>query len=78
MPWWHILWTDRALRKIDEHGITPQEVEYVLFHPDEETVSRSSGLPAARGRTAAGREIFVVYRDHDDGVTVEPITAYEV
>lgn len=77
MPWWHIIWTDRATVKIKEHGLGRAEVEYLLMHPLEETVSRSSGLPAVRGRSKRGREIFVVFRQHD-AITIEPITAYEV
>lgn len=76
MPWIDIIWTDRFLEKIAEHGVSQDEVEWVLMEPAVEDFSRSTGLPLARGLTEAGRPLVVVFRWIDE-ITVEPITAYE-
>lgn len=66
---------------IARHGVTPDEVEEILYSPfATETVSESTGLPALLGRTDSGRELFVVYEiSTEGGVTVvRPKTAYDV
>ena len=75
MPWEHVIWTEDALRKIEEHGVTVEEVEWVLEHPNRRERSRSSGLPLVKGRTSRGRRLCVIYVRLDT-ITVEPITAY--
>lgn len=76
MPWIHAIFTDTARAKIAEHGISEDEVKQVLEEADVHTTSRSSGLPLAQGRTAAGRWLVVVYRELDP-ITWEVITAFE-
>jgi uncharacterized DUF497 family protein len=66
---------------ISEHGLTPEEVEFALFH--EETtfdVSDSSGRPIAFGVTGTGRFIVVVFEvlNPADPAIIRPITAYDV
>lgn len=66
---------------IAEHGLTPEEVESVLF--DENTtfdVSHSSGRPIAFGSTHTGRFIAVVFDllNLADPLIIRPITAYDV
>jgi uncharacterized DUF497 family protein len=66
---------------IAEHGLTPEEVESVLY--DEMTtfdLSDSSGRPIAFGRTDSGRFIAVVFEvlNLTDPLVIRPITAYEV
>jgi uncharacterized DUF497 family protein len=77
MAWVEVLWTDANRRHIAEHGIHVAEVEHVLRHPLQTTVSRTTGRPVAVGLTPAGRGVLVVY-DWLDDVTVYPITAYDV
>lgn len=80
MPWYEVVWNDNPggnIEHIAEHGLTPNDVEAVLFNPIETTVSRSSGRPAATGYTPDGRLIFVVYEEIDP-TTVYPVTAFEV
>jgi uncharacterized DUF497 family protein len=60
-----------------EHGISKEEIETVLFGPDDFDLSRSSGYPIVFGTTHTGRHIMVVY-EVVDADTVYPITAYEV
>jgi len=65
------------VRHIAEHGITQEEVEEVLEHPEGIETSHSSGRPIAFGETSTGRIIAVVYEEIDQD-TVYPVTAYEV
>lgn len=62
-------------------GLTPDEVEGVLYSPDPDAdTSDSSGRPVAFGTTATGKYIMVVYeRDEENHVVViRPVTAFEV
>jgi hypothetical protein len=68
---------DTGLPHIYGHGVTEDEVEYVLRGPGED-------LPAARnsrmklGQTAAGLYLQVIYVPDDDPRSVCVITAYEL
>ncbi len=81
MPWWQfIIWNDdpgENVDKISQHGLTIEDVEYVLMNPAKHVTSKSSGRPAVYGYTPDGDYIFVVYEEIDN-VTIEPITAYIV
>ena len=80
MPWYEVIWNYEPggnVEHIADHGLTPEDVEVVIFNPLETTVSHSSGRPVAAGYTSDGRLVFVVYEEIDDG-TVYPVTAYEV
>ena len=66
---------------IAEHGLTPDEVDFVLLDPRaSHDVSGSSGRPVVFGSTNTGRYIVVVYEvlNPDDPLIVRPITAYDV
>jgi hypothetical protein len=63
------------------HGLSPEEVEDVLYDPGaRDGVSRSTGRPVRIGWTGSGKYILVVYETAtDSGITVvRPVTAYEV
>ncbi len=80
MPYYEIMWDDEPggnAEHIAEHGLSPEDVEEVLFNPTGKDVSRSSGMPIAFGFTPDGRYILVVY-EQVDAVTIFPVTAYEV
>lgn len=65
---------------IQEHGISVDDVEDVIYNRDNETgTSNSSGEPCTFGWTQTGLHIMVVW-EHvcDDPRTIRPITAYEV
>jgi uncharacterized DUF497 family protein len=66
---------------INEHGLSPDEVETALV--DEDTtfdVSESSDRPIAFGTTNTGRYIAIVFdvSSPSDPFIVRPITEYEV
>ncbi len=81
----HVVWDlpddpEGNVAHIAEHGISPEEVEEVLFDPDSDTTfSRSSDNQITFGYTQDGRYIAVVW-EHvmDDPLTMRPITAYDV
>ena len=69
------------VRHVAAAGLTPAEVEEVLYAPDpDEDASDSSGRPAVFGTTSTGKYVIVVYVvDEENGVVVvRPVTAYEV
>jgi hypothetical protein len=77
MPFLDFQWTDETVEHIAEHGISQEDFEQVVCHPDSKGFSRSSRLPAAWGYTADGRYLMAVYEELD-GLTVVPVTAFEV
>jgi hypothetical protein len=77
MAWQFFLWFDDNLEHIEEHGISQEDFEHVVNHPDEFAVSHSSGLPCAFGYTLDGRYIVAVFEEIDNS-TIYPVTAYEV
>jgi uncharacterized DUF497 family protein len=82
MDFLHVIWDDEDLpdgnvQHIAEHGLTIEDVEYVLENPTAEEISSSTERPCCFGCTPAGEFIIVVYEPVDDE-TIYPITAYEV
>ena len=80
MPWFDFYWGDQPgdnLEHIAEHGLTREDVNYVVQNPTENIRSRSSNRLAVKGYTPDGRFLFVTYEMIDD-VTVYVVTAYEV
>jgi len=75
-----IIWNEEPggnVEHIEEHGLSAEDVEFVLANPDREDTSRSSGQPCVFGYTPDGIYVIVVYEQVDDG-TIYPVTAYEV
>lgn len=82
MRYFQIIWDEENdktgnVAHIAEHGLTPEEVEYVIENPSVEDTSHSSGRPCFFGYTPGGDYIVVVYDLVTDD-TIYPITAYEV
>jgi uncharacterized DUF497 family protein len=77
---WQIIWNDEPDANVDhvfEHGLTPDDVEFVLKNYVLTEVSRASNRPCTFGYTEDGRYIIVIYDQLDDD-TIYPITAYDV
>jgi uncharacterized DUF497 family protein len=75
-----IIWDDGPdgnVEHIDQHDLTPADVEFVLRHAREEETSDSSGRPCVFGYTPDEEYILVVFEWIDED-TVLPVTAYEV
>jgi uncharacterized DUF497 family protein len=65
------------VRHIAEHGLTVEDVEYVIEHAASEERSRSSNRLCVFGYTLSGDHIVVVIDEMDED-TIYPMTAYEV
>jgi hypothetical protein len=76
MPRFLFFWTPISVQKVEEHGLTTDDVEYVIQNPYRKSESRSSGDRLAEGYTEAGQWIVCIYRMLDPDM-VEPITAFE-
>jgi len=68
---------DENVAHIEEHGLTVEDVEFVLEKYESKGESRSSRRPCMFGYTPDGVYIIVVYDEIDED-TVYPVTAYEV
>ena len=80
MKFLRIIWDFEAngnVQHIDEHDLTPEDVEFVLRESDRETASDSSHRPCVFGYTPDDEYIIVVFEWIDED-TILPITAYEV
>ena len=67
------------VRHVEEHDLSPDEVESVLLDPDAtEGISRLTGHPLVRGYTYTGRYIVVIYDvESKDPPVIWLVTAYE-
>ncbi len=66
---------------IADNGLTPDEVEDVMYDPESRPVqSRSSRRPALIGSTSTGKTIIVIYERHNDAgmIVIRPVSAYEI
>jgi uncharacterized DUF497 family protein len=82
MRYVRVIWDDDAnpdgnVNHIAEHGLTIEDVEYVLESSTEEGESRSTGRTCCFGYTPGGDYIIVIYDELDED-TIYPVTAYEV
>lgn len=82
MKFVQIVWDDEDLpegnvQHIAEHGLTMEDVEYVLEHPAKDGSGSSTGRPCCFGHTRGGDFIIVVYEQVDED-SIYPVTAYEV
>ncbi len=75
MAWFDFFWTAAAIAKIEEHGLTTEEVEYVVQYPEDTETSRRTDRLIARGVCYNGKYIAVAY-EMIDKVTVMPVTAF--
>jgi uncharacterized DUF497 family protein len=84
MPSINIVWDledepDGNVQHIAEHGVSPDEVEQVIYGSlSNTTISNSSTNRITFGSTDDGRYLAVVW-EHvlDDPLTIYPITAYD-
>jgi len=77
---YEIIWNDEPDGNVDhifDHGLTPDDVEWVLENYDSKSKSHTSGRPCVFGYTEDGRYIIVVFDEIDED-TIYPVTAYDV
>ena len=80
MNFLRVIWdfeTNGNVQHIDEHDLTPEDVEFVLREADLEAASESSDRPCVFGYTPDDEYIIVVFEWIDED-TILPVTAYEV
>lgn len=80
MNFLRIIWdyeADGNVEHVDQHDLTPEDVEYVLKQATDQKTSQSSGRPCVFGYTPSDEYIIVVFEWIDDD-TILPVTAYEV
>lgn len=80
MAWTQIIWDSTPggnVEHIEEHGLEPEEVDFVLLNPQTMGKSHTTGRPCVFGYTPDDRYIIVVFEEID-GDTIIPWTAYEV
>ncbi len=75
MTWFDFFWTSETIAHIEEHGMTVEEVEFVIEHPEIKGFSRSSGDHRVEGESFNGKYIIAIYEMLDD-ITIMPITAF--
>jgi uncharacterized DUF497 family protein len=76
VDWLDVYWDAEAGAYLQQHGVSRADFEEVLRNPIGEDSSDSSGRPIRFGYSK-GRKLAVVY-EIMDGITVLPITTYEV
>jgi uncharacterized DUF497 family protein len=80
VKWTHVIWDSMPggnAEHVEEHGLTIQDVEYVLDNYVSAGCSQSSGNPCVFGYTPDDRFIIVIYEEVDEQ-TIFPVTAYDV
>ena len=77
MPHHEFLWTERAIQKVQDNGLTVQEVEYAVRNAARRDISRSSHRPLYFGRTPSGERICVPF-DEIEAVVIAPVTAFRI
>jgi uncharacterized DUF497 family protein len=75
-------WDEWNIEHIQQHGVTPEEIDEVLANQSSRVIenpSPTSDRPAIVGYTNAGRPLLIAYDLLDDDVPrrIYPITAYE-
>jgi hypothetical protein len=76
MPFRICLWTEKTIRYVAEHDVTPEEFAEAVNAPEWEGRSNSSGRTACKGYVN-GRLLFCIF-DVVDEVHIIPHNAYEI
>ncbi|TWT63176.1 BrnT family toxin [Rubinisphaera italica] len=77
MPYFVFIWDGENDAHIAEHGVTPEEAEFVVMNPDETETSQRYNRTYAYGFSQTDKFLKVVYEQFDE-LTVYVVTAYEV
>ena len=79
MPFYFVIWTLEAIEHLEQHGVTQDEFEQVVFLSRRAVIERSDSNPdnfTVVGTTDRGRELRCVWQVIDE-TTIVPVTAYE-
>lgn len=81
MAWFRYYWSDEPrdnVEKLADHGLTPDDFEFVFENCESEDVSNSSNRLIRFGRTRDGRFVAAVFEWDEIDVSVIPVTACEI
>ena len=81
MAYYEYLWSDEPGGKVEhiaEHGLTPDDFEFVFEKFEGSTMSEASGCPVRFGYSPGNRYVMVVFEWVEKNLVVLPVTAYEV
>jgi hypothetical protein len=81
MVWFEFVWSheeDGNVAHLAEHGLTPEDFEWVFMNYESEGVSRSTGRPIRFGETPDGRNVCIIFEWLEAEMVVYPVTAFEV
>jgi len=74
----YLYWKNHIVDKIiDRHGVSPEEVEEVIFEDEPELVRHGQNRFLIHGQTTAGRYLFIVLEQEEKEIYV-PITARDM
>ncbi|MGL6094981.1 MAG: hypothetical protein ACRC7O_04140 [Fimbriiglobus sp.] len=77
-----VIWDDEPggnVEHVSEHGLTPDEVDDILFGSTVDTASHATGRPCKCGWTTTGRHIIVIWDVvSEDPPIIMPVIAYDV
>jgi uncharacterized DUF497 family protein len=73
LPLYFFYWSEAALRKLDDHGVSPDDFEALVCSTAAHTRSRSTGRPMVIGEVD-GRDLVCVFERNGDSII--PVTAY--
>lgn len=78
MAWFQYYWSERAIDKITQHGLTQDDFEFAFENHFREEWSLSSDRPIRFGPALDGRRIVVVFEWVEVDMSLMPVTAYPV
>ncbi|MEJ7594921.1 MAG: hypothetical protein WKF77_25625 [Planctomycetaceae bacterium] len=78
MAWFEYYWSEKAIDKVAQHGLTQDDFEFAFENHYREELSPSSDRHVRVGATADGRRIAVAFEWVQEDLSVIPVTAYEV
>lgn len=74
----YLYWKNHIVDKIIErHGVSPEEVEEVIFEDEPELVKHGQNRFLIHGQTTASRYLFIVLEQEEKEIYV-PITARDM
>ena len=80
MAWFEFVWSFEVngnVAHIGEHGLTPDDFEFVFHNFESEAISHQSGRPMRFGETPDGRYVSIIFEWIENDLTVYPVTAFE-
>ena len=78
MAWFEYIWTQRAIDKLAQHGLTQDDFEFAFENCHREERSNSSDSMIRFGASTDGRRIAVVFEWAEVDMAVIPVTGYPV